>query len=86
MKPASVELRIEELVLHGFEPGDRYAIGDAVERELTRLFAEQVMPPSLAATVERPHVNAGDVRVAPEFKPQHVGAQVANAIFGGLAR
>jgi hypothetical protein len=86
MKPAAVDLHIEELVLHGFEPRDRYSIGDAVERELTRLFAEQLMPPSLAATVERPHVDAGDVRVAPDSKPQHVGAQVANAIFGGLAR
>ena len=35
-------------MLHGFAPGDRYRIGDAVERELARLFAEQGVPPSLA--------------------------------------
>ena len=44
----NIELHIEELVLHGFEPGDRHRIGEAIERELARLFAEQGTPPSLA--------------------------------------
>ena len=30
MKPQNVELHIEELVLHGFAPGDRHRIGEAV--------------------------------------------------------
>ena len=42
-----IELHIEELVLHGFAPADRYRIGDTVQRELTRLLAEQGMPASL---------------------------------------
>ena len=48
MKPENVELHIEELVLRGFAPGDRYRIGEAVERELAHLFSEQGTPPSLA--------------------------------------
>ena len=40
-KPYNIELHIEELVLHGFSPRDRDAIGEAVQRELTRLFVEQ---------------------------------------------
>jgi hypothetical protein len=32
-----IELVIDELVLHGFDPRQRHAIGDAVARELTRL-------------------------------------------------
>ena len=35
MKPHKIEVNIGELVLEGFEPGDRYGIGEAVERELT---------------------------------------------------
>ena len=41
MESANLNLHIEELVLHGFAPGDRYRIGEAVQQELTRLFAEQ---------------------------------------------
>ena len=44
MRPGWIELHIEELVLHGFAPGDRHPIGDAVEHELIRLFAEQGLP------------------------------------------
>lgn len=31
-----IEIHIEALVPHGFSSGDRYAIGDAVEQDLTR--------------------------------------------------
>ena len=40
MKPKSVLLSIDELVLHGFSPGDRHRIGAAVRGELARLLAE----------------------------------------------
>jgi len=39
-----VELHIEELVLHGFRSGDRFHIGDALERELVRLLGKQGLP------------------------------------------
>ena len=43
----SLELHIEELVLHGFAPGERYAIGETVEHELALLLGEQGVPNSL---------------------------------------
>jgi hypothetical protein len=39
MRPGAVKLHIGELVLHGFEPGDRARIGAALETELARLLA-----------------------------------------------
>lgn len=39
-RPSRIEVHIEELVLHGFDPRDRLSIGDAVQSELSRLFAE----------------------------------------------
>ena len=48
MTPYNIELHIEELVLHGFAPKDRYTIGEAVQRELSRLFAEQGVHSSLS--------------------------------------
>lgn len=90
MKGPHIELHIEELVLHGFERGDRYPVADAIERELSRLlaeqFAEQGIPSSLTRDAEREHLDAGAFHVAPRSKPDHIGAQVAQAVHGGLTK
>jgi hypothetical protein len=84
MKPKNVELHIEELVLHGFSPGDRYRVGEAVEQELTRLLADRGVPQSLEGGGEIGHVDGGAIEVAPDSRAQVVGAQVAKAVYGGL--
>ena len=84
MKARSVELHIEELVLHGFAPGDRHRIGDAFERELARLLAEHGVPPSLAEGFESPHLDAGAFNFAPNSGAEAIGAEVARAVYGGL--
>jgi hypothetical protein len=86
MKPENVELHIEELVLRGFAPGDRYRIGEAMERELARLFDEQGVSPSLAQGGEFAHLDGGVFKVASGSKPEAIGAQVAQAVFRGLSR
>jgi hypothetical protein len=84
MKLTNVELHIEELVLHGFAAADRYRIGEMVERELARLFAEEGVPSSLAENVDARHLDAGAFHVAPNSKAEAIGAQVAQAVYGGL--
>ena len=79
-----VRLRIEELVLEGFAPGDRYRIGEAVERELARLLSEQGAPGALAAGAEASWLAAPSFELAPESGPDAVGSQVAAAVYGGL--
>jgi len=85
MKPANLELHIEQLVLRGFEPGDRYRIGEAVERELTRLFVEQGKPSSLAESYEVANLDGGAFEVATGAKPEVIGVQVGQAVYGGLS-
>jgi hypothetical protein len=85
MKPTNVELHIEELVLHGFAPGDRYRIGDAMERELVRLFAEQGTPPSPAQRREVARLDGGAFEVAPGSKAEAIGIGVARSWYGGLS-
>jgi hypothetical protein len=80
----SVELHIEELVLHGFAPGDRYLIGEAVERELTRLFSEQGTPQLIAEGGEMVGLNAGSFEVEQSSKPETLGIQLANALYRGM--
>ena len=86
MTPKNIELNIEELVLHGFAPGDRYRIGEAVEQELTRLLADQGVPESLAQGGEVANVDGGAFEVATGSRADVVGAQVAKAVYGGLRR
>ena len=82
--PQNIELHIEELVLHGFLPGDRRHIAAAVEAELTRLFTEQGLPPALAAGTAVPTVDAGAFQMAPDAKPAAVGQQIAGNVYNGF--
>ena len=79
-----IELNIDELVLHGFAPGDRHRIGEAVERELTRLLTDRGVPQSLERGGEIASMDGGAFEVAPGSRAQVVGAQVAKAVYGGL--
>jgi len=81
-----VQLHIEELVLHGFAGVDRHQIGARVQEELTRLFAEQGVPPGLAAGGNVARIDGGTFTVAPNPKPHWIGAQVAQAIYNGVTK
>jgi hypothetical protein len=79
---SGLDLRIDELVLHGFAPGDRYAIAASLERELSRLYAEDGVPPSLGG--DRFRRDAGAFEVPHGATPDAVGIQVARAIHRSL--
>lgn len=83
---ANLELHIKELVLHGLSPGDKYRIGEAVERELTRLFSEQGIPASLGhgGAIER--IDGVRFEMAHGSRAEKVGSQVARSVYGGLKR
>ena len=85
MNAGNIEVRIEGLVLHGFAPGDRYFIGDAVERELVRLFVERGIPPSLVQESEIERLADGTFEVTPGSGAGAIGVQVAQAAYGGLS-
>jgi len=84
---ASCVLRIEELVLHGFQSVDRHGLASAIERELGRLLGE---PGAQAALLSRDgarreyRMDAGSFSVAAGATPDAVGVQVARAIHRGL--
>lgn len=81
----NVELSIEELVLRGFTASDRQRIGEAVERELSRLFAEQGMPASLGYGEVISRLDGGALKVAPGTNPDVVGVRVAQSLYESLA-
>jgi hypothetical protein len=85
MRP-NIELHIEELVLHGFAPGDRHRIGEAVRRELARLLAEQGVPPGLSRGGEVTRQDGGSFRSEAGGKPEATGTGVGQAVYGGPNR
>ena len=79
-----IEIHIDELVLYGFAPADRWRISQAIEHELTRLFAEQGLPPTLSMGGELARIDGGTFHVATGTAAEGLGAQVAQAVYGGL--
>jgi hypothetical protein len=86
MTPYRIELHIEELVLHGFAAKDRHAIGEAVQRELSRLFAEQGVHPSLAKGHKVERLDGVAFQVKQGSRADAIGAQVAQSVYGGLKK
>jgi hypothetical protein len=82
----SIELHIEELVLHGFAAGERYAIGDAVEHELARLLHEQSIPISLQSENAADEIKGATFNAAHNAKPRAIGRQIAQAVYQGFCR
>jgi hypothetical protein len=80
----SVELHIEELVLDGFVPGERYGISDAVERDLARLLGQQGIPSSLRSESAIDEIKGATFNAAHNAKPPALGRHIAHAVYQGL--
>jgi hypothetical protein len=80
----SVELHVEELVLHGFAGSDRYMISDAVERELTLLLTNKVLMRSESSA--EAFLDGGEIHLRPGFSVRQVGEEIGRSIFAGLIR
>jgi hypothetical protein len=81
-----VEVRIEELVLHGFPPVDRRSLGEGLERALSRRIAEQGLPASAWVGVGAATLDGGAVTLDPRGRPYADGAQLAEALYQALSQ
>jgi hypothetical protein len=80
----SIELHIDELVLHGLPitSSQGRVVQAAIESELARLLAEQGLNHSSVGAM--PHLSAGSIQLTNDSKPANLGHQIAQAIYGGL--
>jgi len=85
-EPVALDLRIDEVVFHGFEPNDRIRIGEAMQRELARLFLDQGVPPALAQDRAIERLDGETLHIAPGAKSRTIGSQIAQTVYGGLIR
>jgi len=80
-----VEIVIDELVLRGFSPVDRDAIGESLSHELGRLIEAGDIQ-ALAGLGSIPALQAPNVTLQAGAKAAVVGNQVARAVHGSLNR
>jgi hypothetical protein len=83
VKEAVVEISIDELILEGFAPSERYRIGEAVQRELERLFLESTRASELLPSGAHDAVEAGAFPMN-SSRGDVIGAQIAQSVFTGL--
>ena len=72
-----IELHIDQLVLRGFDPRQRYRVADALQAELERLLNEEGLPPGWS---DRPLLPEA-ISVAPGLRPEESGVQIARALY-----
>lgn len=81
----NIELEIEKLILEGFKIRNRYRIGAAIKQELTRLLTEKGIPQNLTQGGEVPSLEGGAFKVNANAKPETIGRQIAQSIYGGFS-
>jgi hypothetical protein len=82
----SIELHIDELVLEGFAPGDRYVIGDAVQQELAHVLAQRSVPMSLRSENATDEIKGQTFIVPHNAKPHAMGRRIARAVYQGFGQ
>jgi hypothetical protein len=76
-----IDLHIDELVLRGFTPSDRFQIAEALQSELTRLLAEHSRHETLPRSLTIDRIQTASFKVARNTKPAAIGAQVAQSVY-----
>lgn len=84
VRPARVEVRIDQLMLEGVRPADASAVAAALERELGRLTSAGGLPTSWRDGAIIGRLDAGSLRAAPGMPPDTLGVQIAQALHRGL--
>jgi hypothetical protein len=84
--PSSIELHIEELVLHGLSGYDSVQLGEAVQREVVRLLQAQGLPAGLAAEATIGRLDAGSFTLAADARAASVGIGIAQAIYQNITK
>ena len=81
MNPREIDVHIEELVLHGFEPANRWLIADALEQELRGLLTAKGVPLQWLSNPER--IQGARISAASLTKPERAGVEIAGAAYQG---
>ena len=76
-----IELVIDEIVLHGFDPRQRHAIADAMTAELTRLLQAQAGQLGAGRSADVAHANGGTFESPPSRPARATGTGIARSVW-----
>ena len=79
-----IELVIDEIVLHGFDPLQRHALGDALQQHLSQLARDRSRALGALSARDVAHSDAGTVSTPAGASPAALGAGIARAVMGVL--
>ena len=85
MNQPKIDLHIEELILRDVPYALRHRIAAAVKQEIARLLSEQNLPPSVIQGGHIPQIDIGTIQLAPNAKPDAIGAQIAQSVYQNLS-
>jgi len=83
---STIHLRVEELVLRGFDKRDAPRIATAIEAELTQLIAARGVPSNWQRNLSAGQIHADPARIPSRSNPRWTGEQIARAIYSGPSR
>ena len=84
MKPDTINVHIDHLVVEGSENLDKKQIGAAVQSELKRLISDQGLHASLHQSSAIESVAGKPITASTEISARGMGYQIANSIYRGL--
>ena len=82
----AVEVRIDELILHGFAARDSHAIADAVQVELAKLMQAGALPARSQKELAFKRIDGGAFQIKSGSKTENSGTQIARSVFRGLRK
>lgn len=79
-----VRIQIDELVLYGFDPGERHRIAAAAQKELARLVQNEGAPAFAGIASPVDNLDAGAIRIPSGATARAAGVRIAASIYQGL--
>lgn len=77
----SIEIHIDELILHGFPLHQRHQIAEMIQAELQHLLTTNGIPEGLANGGSSHFLDAGSFDVQPTAKPGSIGKSIAGSVY-----
>jgi hypothetical protein len=84
-RPSRIVIRIDELILDGVAPGDRYAIADAVRNALAEQLERSGAGPSWNRGTHIERIDAGECRLPRRAGAGTLGSRIGETIYRGIS-
>ena len=81
----TIEVHIDELVLHGFSPHDRYRISDAMQAAIYDHIVGRGLPAAISSGGFISTINAGSFDLSSPIKPAGIGEKIATTVYNSFS-